>query len=306
MSDFGNLFGASNSRWAKALAWDRESQFRAMPTKDNPYRDKPKVNIEGAEIFFRMLRESASVTELFGWTYYYNHYSTSLEQWINNYNQTEQKKWECGWFKFSKFDVGDNTSCFINLDKYNSMTVNLKIGYTVERHRKKGLMKQCCREVLFPIVDKINALYNSNSEYDGLLVGSRMQLICTANPLVCLKFPKTRKEEEEFDWAKDIDEYYWGLHDEQTDTLDGRYTEEARLTQAQADSVWEKIGFTPDESKRRFVTVDRYGESDECYLGRRSIEINRFPKSYPKASSVEKWPCLEPEKKPKKEPPKSG
>lgn len=79
-------------------------------------------------------------------------------------------------------------------DKYSAQTINLKIGYTIEEHRRKGLMKEFCNEVIFPIVDRVNHMYETGTEYDGLLVGSHVQIICTANPLVCLNFPKRMKK----------------------------------------------------------------------------------------------------------------
>jgi len=301
MVHYGWGMGASNDRWMKALMWDKESRVRAMPTSENPYRTKPKVNVGGADVFFKLLDKKYSVRKMFGWTYYYEYYSEPLEGMRRTSSKGEKRNRHTGWYKYSRKHGSENESCFVMFDKYSDQTINLKIGYTIEEHRRKGLMKEFCNEVIFPIVDEVNHKFERGWDYENLLVGSHVHIICTANPLVCLNFPKTYEEEQEWDWSRDVDGFYWELYDESAYTLDNSYPDEAKLTQAQADAVWEAIGFTPDESKKKYVSIGSFGyESEQDFLMARSKKIGRFPKVYPPQSAEEKWPCQEPLKEPEK------
>jgi hypothetical protein len=296
--DIGKMYSSGHANWVRALEWDRESKYRSMPQTHNPYRPRKIETISGSKLFFKRLEQYLQVEKLLGWTYYSKYWSESLEIPIRQSHTTEAKRWDSGWYKYKR---GNGVCCFVNFYKYTSQTINLKIGFTRERDRKKGVMKEFCNEIIFPLVDEINQLFNRNGEYEGLLVSSRLQIICTANPLICLNFPDTKKEEEEWDFSRDIDEFYWGLYDESMHTLDHTYVDTPRLTQQEADDVWEAIGFTPDPSKKTFISIGSFGgKSEQSMLMKRSKDIGRFPKVYPKIAMEEQWPANEPDKKKEK------
>lgn len=297
------MYAAGQSNWIKALEWDTQSTTRSMSQTHNPYRPRKVETITGATIFYKKLEEHLKLEKLLGWTYYSKSYNESLEQVIRHSHTTEEKRWESGWFKYRR---GGGSSCFVNFHQYSPQTINLRIGFTREKERKQGLMKEFCNEIMFPLVDEINQLFNRDKEYEDLLVSSRLQIICTANPLICLNFPDTKKEEELWDWSRDIDEHYWGVHDESYHDLNHTYEDIPRLTQEEADAVWEAIGFTPDPSKKTYVSIGSFGaKSEESLLMKRSNDIGRFPKVYPKLAMEEKWPAKEPEKKIQKKEKKS-